>query len=157
VPVLTSAASLQLMADPDENDRLLVGNDVARNEKAYEGCGPALLCDPRRTPHRFIVLIFTCFLNFGSYFCYDNPAALQREIKTDMDVNNSEYLMLYSLYSWPNVVLCFIGGILIDRKLGVRWGGIVFAGFVMAGQVLFSMGAFVNAYWLMEVGRFVFG
>lgn len=145
------------MAQSDETKRLTEDDADEDHDQAWDGCGPARLCDPRRGPHRFIVLIFTCFLNFGSYFCYDNPAALQEEIMDDMDVTNSQYLLLYSLYSWPNVVLCFIGGILIDRKLGVRWGGIVFAGFVLLGQVLFAMGALTKAYWLMLVGRFVFG
>ncbi|XP_062521615.1 major facilitator superfamily domain-containing protein 1-like [Corticium candelabrum] len=150
------------MADLDERQPLVADRADEKtesdiDEQEWNGCGPAILCDPRRWPHRFIVLIFTCFLNFGSYFCYDNPAALQTEIQQDMGVSYSKYLLLYSLYSWPNVILCFIGGILIDRKLGLRWGGIVFAGFVLLGQILFALGALFNSYLLMEIGRFVFG
>ena len=33
----------------------------------------------------------------------------------------SSFMLLYSLYSWPNVFLCFIGGYLIDRVFGIRY------------------------------------
>lgn len=55
------------------------------------------------------------FLCAASYFCYDNPAALQDNFKRDLDLSTSQFVMLYSIYSWPNVVLCFVGGFLIDR------------------------------------------
>ena len=51
----------------------------------------------------------------GSYFCYDNPAALQDYFIKDMGLNTSQFVLLYSWYSWPNVILCFIGGFLMDR------------------------------------------
>ena len=41
----------------------------------------------------------------------------------------------YAWYSWPNVILCFFGGFLIDRVFGVRIGAIIFSLFVTAGQV----------------------
>jgi hypothetical protein len=31
------------------------------------GCGASLICDPRRSVHRYFVLIFICFLSFGEY------------------------------------------------------------------------------------------
>ena len=71
----------------------------------------------------------------GSYFCYDNPAALQKEIKRDMHVDTSSFMMLYSLYSWPNVIVCFFGGFLVDRVLGVRWGAIIFGLLLLVGHV----------------------
>ena len=38
----------------------------------------------------------------------------------DMNVPTQKYVLLYSLYSYPNVVLCFFGGFLLDRVFGVR-------------------------------------
>lgn len=58
----------------------------------------------------FLYLYFT-----GSYFCYDTPAALADNFKDDTHLNTSKFTLLYSIYSWPNVILCFIGGYLIDR------------------------------------------
>ena len=126
-------------------------------EVKIHGCGGTICCDPRRMVHRFIVLIPICFLSFGSYFCFDNPAALQKQITGDMNVTSTDYMLLYSLYSWPNVVLCFFGGFLIDSVFGIRLGTIIFSLFVGVGQIIFALGALLGHYWLMEAGRFVFG
>lgn len=37
-----------------------------------------------------------------------------------MDITTSQFMLMYSLYSWPNVIICFFGGYLIDRWLGIR-------------------------------------
>ncbi|XP_062608351.1 major facilitator superfamily domain-containing protein 1-like [Saccostrea cucullata] len=109
----------------------------------------------KSTPSNLILVM--CFLSFGSYFCYDNPAALQDTMIKALDISESTFMGFYSWYSWPNVILCFFGGFLIDRVFGVRMGAIIFSLFVTAGQVLFAAGALVNHVWLMNVGRFVFG
>ncbi|RXM31367.1 hypothetical protein EOD39_7090 [Acipenser ruthenus] len=116
------------MAEREECTGLLEGEDDSESspssskycssEKQLPAC-----CDPSRLLHRIVVLIFMCFLGFGSYFCYDNPAALQTQIVQDMDLNTSMFMQLYAWYSWPNVVLCFLGGFLLDRVFGIRTGG----------------------------------
>ncbi|KAJ8952492.1 hypothetical protein NQ318_003288 [Aromia moschata] len=116
-----------------------------------------IFCHPQGTGHRFIALIFMCFLGFGSYFCYDNPAALQDHIKKDLNMTVSQYTMLYSIYSWPNVVLCFIGGFLIDRVFGIRLGTNLYMTITLLGQIGFALGVYCNQYWLMIAGRFIFG
>ncbi|XP_060130424.1 major facilitator superfamily domain-containing protein 1 isoform X2 [Zootoca vivipara] len=146
------------MAAPVEEEQALLDEDSLPE---HDGC-PArkpmsALCDPQRVAHRMLVLSLMCFLGFGSYFCYDNPAALQTQVQKDMKVNTAEFMALYAWYSWPNVVLCFFGGFLIDRVFGIRWGTIIFSTFVCIGQVIFAVGAICNAFWLMEAGRFVFG
>lgn len=65
--------------------------------------------------------------------------------------------MLYSVYSWPNVILCFIGGFLIDRVFGIRWGTNIYTFIAMVGQILFAVGALVKDFWVMMLGRFLFG
>ncbi|XP_073215651.1 lysosomal dipeptide transporter MFSD1 isoform X5 [Lepidochelys kempii] len=143
------------MVEPGgEEERPLL--DSAQNDCPPRKALPPL-CDPRRLAHRLLVLALMCFLGFGSYFCYDNPAALQTQVQRDMKVNTATFMALYAWYSWPNVVLCFFGGFLIDRVFGIRLGTIIFSSFVCVGQVIFAMGALLNAFWLMEAGRFVFG
>lgn len=115
------------------------------------------ICNPRKAVHRYFVLIFMCFLGFGSYYCYDNPGALQKQIMSDMRVSTFDYSNLYAWYSWPNVILCFFGGFLIDRVFGIRLGAVIFSIFILVGQFVFALGATVNKFWLMEFGRFIFG
>ncbi|ELT99040.1 hypothetical protein CAPTEDRAFT_162862 [Capitella teleta] len=141
-----------LLGNSQEEDRLQ--DDV---EVELRGCGATAACDPMRPYHRYCVLFVMCFLSFGSYFCYDNPAALQDRIENDLKINTSEFMQLYSFYSWPNVVLCFFGGFLIDRVFGIRLGAIIFSTFVVVGQLLFAAGAYTGSLWLMCAGRFIFG
>jgi MFS family permease len=142
----------QAESDSGEETRLL---DSSVNVEAHSGS--CIACDPHRALHRYIVLIFISFLTFGSYFVYDNPAALQDVMMSDLRITTDKFTLFYSVYSWPNVILCFFGGFLIDRVFGVRWGAIIFCGLVTVGQIVFSLGALVNTYWLMNVGRFIFG
>lgn len=93
----------------------------------------------------------------GSYFCFDNPAALQDDFIKELDLNTTTFAWIYAIYSWPNVVLCFIGGYLIDRVFGIRLGTIIYLFILVVGQLLFATGGLLKAYWLMIVGRFVFG
>ncbi|XP_045131206.1 major facilitator superfamily domain-containing protein 1-like isoform X4 [Portunus trituberculatus] len=89
-------------------------NGSEDHEEEISGCGAQYCCNPNWGPFRFIALFFMCFLGFGSYFCFDTPGSLQDYIKDEMKVDTVAFASLYSLYSWPNVVLCFIGGFLID-------------------------------------------
>ena len=98
-----------------------------------------------------------CSLSFGSYFCFDNPAALHVEFLSDLNMSESRYMGLYAWYSWPNVVLSFAGGFLIDRVFGVRLGACIFSLFCICGQFVFSAGAFSDLVWLCYAGRFIFG
>lgn len=115
------------------------------------------ICNPRKSLHRYFVLIFMCFLGFGSYFCYDNPGAIQKQIISDMKVSTFDFSNLYALYSWPNVILCFFGGFLIDRVFGIRLGAIIFSFFILVGQFIFALGAVINKFWVMQFGRLIFG
>ena len=45
----------------------------------------------------------------------------------------------------------------MDSVFGIRWGTIIYMALTMIGQMIFAMGAFVDAFWLMMLGRFVFG
>lgn len=93
----------------------------------------------------------------GSYFCYDNPAALQDNFERDLDLSTRNFVLLYSIYSWPNVIFCFIGGFLLDSVFGIRLGTMIYMILTMVGQLIFATGATLNAFWLMMLGRLVFG
>jgi MFS family permease len=89
---------------------------------------------------RFSILACACFITLGDYFCYDVPGALgneavQKHFKTDALM----YELLYSLYSWPNTVLAFLGGVLVDRLLGVRCGALLFTAIVSVAQLLLAV------------------
>jgi MFS family permease len=72
----------------------------------------------------------------------------------------SQFSWLYSAYSWPNVILPLLGGIMSDR-LGLRFGNLIFAGLVLAGQCVFALGMTLpgtSTKWaVMIAGRVFFG
>lgn len=53
--------------------------------------------------------------------------------------------------------LAAVGGILIDKWLGVARGAALFCAFILVGQVLFGIGGYYDLIWLMNAGRFIFG
>lgn len=66
-------ASIEIPATPN-------GHEVVVVEETDFSCSTFLPCDPTRWMHRFLLLFLMCSLSFGSYYVYDNPAALQRTI-----------------------------------------------------------------------------
>lgn len=142
---------------PATGSRILRQSDDDELSQGRTGCGTSACCNPSSALHRFMALILMCLVGFGSYFCYDNPGALQDKFKSDLDLSTSQFVWLYSIYSWPNVILCFIGGFLIDRVFGIRLGTIIYMFILLIGQLIFATGGLINQFWLMILGRFLFG
>ena len=78
-------------------------------------------------------------------------------IEDAMSIGTSQFTSLYAFYSWPNVIMCFFGGLLIDKVLGIRLGSILFLVLLVIGQTFFALGAFTGHFWLMQLGRFIYG
>jgi len=128
----------------------------------------------RDTWWRFLFLGLCCTILFGSYYCYDNPAPVEKKIKapvkyrtdkgdeTGMAMSDVQYQLLYSLYSFPNIIIPLFGGYFIDR-LGKRKGIVIFASIVAVGQFFFAVSAHAVrsstgfGQFLALMGRFVFG
>ena len=56
----------------------------------------------------------------GSYFCYDNPAVMETTLEDPpYNLKPSQYSLLYSVYSIPNMVLPLFGGVFLD-KIGIK-------------------------------------
>ena len=82
------------------------------------------------------------------------PPSLPSQV---MKVDNTKYTILYSIYSWPNVILSIFGGFLLDRVFGIRIGTVIFSALICIGQFVFALGGIVDKFWVMIVGRFIFG
>uniref|UniRef100_A0A0K2UWK7 Lysosomal dipeptide transporter MFSD1 n=1 Tax=Lepeophtheirus salmonis TaxID=72036 RepID=A0A0K2UWK7_LEPSM len=155
-PLLSSATN----DTPPFYDSTVASNpshNIRDDELELEGCAGSCCCHPTALCHRLIALALMCFLGFGSYFCYDNPGALQNEIRSTMGINTYKFAELYAWYSWPNTILPIIGGYLMDRIFGIRFATILFAVFIVLGQTILAVGAFTGNFPLMQFGRFVFG
>jgi len=104
-------------------------------------------------------LFFICWLTFGSYWVYDTPGAIAVQLQKwfGNGYTPEMNLTLYSVYSYPNVILAFFGGFIIDKVTGVRVGTAIFCGLVFLGQLVFSIAVQFKIYWLAVLGRFIFG
>mmetsp|Transcript_25703 Transcript_25703/g.41444 ORF Transcript_25703/g.41444 Transcript_25703/m.41444 type:complete len:542 (-) Transcript_25703:1319-2944(-) len=112
-----------------------------------------------------IILICLCLLTFGSYFSYDLPGALTDDFRDTLaEGNAANQGLFYSLYSLPNTVQPFFGGILIDRVLGLRRGVVICCSLIACGNMIVAVAA-TNSAWsgtstafIMALsGRFLFG
>lgn len=131
--------------------------------------------------HRYSVLVCTCLLTFGSYYCFDMPSVLESQITyaiieegvakdassgggTDGcgdDKGPFYYNLFYTVYAWCNMAMSLVAGVLVDR-----WGLIpcafLFITLCAVGQILYAIGPLTslsptNMYVVMFAGRFIFG
>ena len=97
-----------------------------------------------------------CFFISGAYYSFDNPAELENVLEKKFQISMTEYSLLYSLYSLPNTIIPFLGGIFIDSA-GYYAGLIISSVIVTIGQTIIAVGGYQGSFHLMLVGRFIFG
>ncbi|GBG31455.1 Major facilitator superfamily domain-containing protein 1 [Hondaea fermentalgiana] len=114
---------------------------------------------------RVLVLVCCCLLSLGSYYCFDLPGALPDDFRKILAENDpGKQGLFYSMYSLPNTVQPFVGGIVIDKVLGLRLGATICCSLVAIGCAIVAFAASVPAWsgastaFIVGVsGRFVFG
>src|SRR5512137_1670089 len=93
---------------------------------------PALPPPPRA--YRWLVLIFISLAMFGNYYVYDciGPLApvLSKEGFSDASIG-----LLQAIYSFPNIVMVLIGGMIIDR-IGTKRSTMLFGVICFAGAAV---------------------
>jgi len=108
---------------------------------------------PTRKLYRFTVLFFVSLLPFGSYFAYDSIGALAPILLDKMGITHTQIGLLYSFYSWPNVVFVFFAGVLLD-KIGTRKASVIFSSMIVLGAAIVAA---APTFPVMLVGRIIFG
>lgn len=108
---------------------------------------------------RILALALISIMGFGCTFCFDSPAALQTDLKAALNLTQTQFMGLYTAYSAPNIVMCVIGGFLVDVVLGRRIAAILFTFLVLAGQGLLAFGVSLgpDQIWMLYIARFVYG
>ena len=105
---------------------------------------------------QFLFFTLSPLLYFSSY---DIPSALHQQLQDYMPPSSSyetNFNLLYTVYSIPNVILPLFGGTFVDRH-GAPLCLTVFAATVCAGAILLSIGVANKSWEVMYLGRFVFG
>lgn len=94
------------------------------------------LSDPIPGAYRWIVLVTTGLMLFGSYFAYDSISAISQLLIEQEGYTATQVGLVDSLYSWPNILgAVLVAGILVD-KFGTRAMSVIFSGLVVLGAVV---------------------
>ena len=118
----------------------------------HTGC-----CHPSHWTYRYTMLLMLCYTYLATFYCTESPGGLEDIIIKVMEVDAEKYDLLFSVSFWPNVVLCLVGGVAVDRLLGLRLGCILVTLTAALGQFIWALGAFVDQFWVMLVGRLFIG
>jgi len=102
---------------------------------------------------RWIVWLFISLSMFGNYYIYDSISPLADLLKTQLGFSDANIGLLNAIYSFPNIIMVLIGGIIIDR-IGTRKAVFIFTGLVTLGSLLTALkGELI----IMAAGRLLFG
>lgn len=95
--------------------------------------GPAL---------RWIILILISMVIAGNYYVYDVMSSIKSVMQAELGINNTQFGLFVSLYSFPNtfLLMAVLGGIILD-KWGIRKTGFLFVLFCTLGAILTAIGS----------------
>ena len=105
---------------------------------------------------RWLALALISIYVSGSYWCIHNPSVLETSIMETFDVSKTKYSELFASYSIANLIVPLFGGILID-KLGYAKGLMSATFLTMVGQTMIAFGVMFRQFWMMVIGRVMFG
>jgi MFS family permease len=102
---------------------------------------------------RWTVLLVISLAMMGNYYVYDSISPLADMLKKQLGYSDTAIGTLNAIYSFPNLFMVLVGGIIIDR-IGTRRASILFSFLVMIGSVITCLkGNLV----VMATGRLIFG
>lgn len=102
---------------------------------------------------RWTVLLLISFGMFGNYYIYDSISPLADLLKTQLGFSDSNIGLLNAIYSFPNIIMVLIGGLIIDR-IGTRTSVMFFTSLIMLGAIITAVTGNII---VMSIGRLIFG
>ena len=80
---------------------------------------PAADQSPPPAWYRWMVLVVISLAMFGNYYVYDAISPIADLLKSQLGFSDRNIGTLNAIYSFPNIIMVLIGGIIIDR-IGVK-------------------------------------
>ena len=102
---------------------------------------------------RWTALLLVSLGMMGNYYIYDSISPLADLLKSQLGFSDSNIGLLNAIYSFPNIIMVLVGGIIIDR-IGTRTSVVIFTFLIMLGSIITALTG--NIY-VMSAGRLVFG
>jgi MFS family permease len=100
-----------------------------------------------------MVLLLISLAMFGNYYIYDSISPLADLLKSQLGFSDFEIGLLNGIYSFPNIIMVLIGGIIIDR-IGTRKSVFMFTVLIMLGALVTAV---KGSIYTMAAGRLIFG
>ncbi len=102
---------------------------------------------------RWAVLVALSVAMFGNYYAYDAIGPVADSLQRMLGFSDTQIGTLNAIYSFPNIVMVLVGGIIVDR-FGTRVATLIFT-------IICAFGAFLTAisplFPVMATGRLIFG
>jgi MFS family permease len=119
---------------------------------------PPITPAPELRPHppasvRWSVLVLISVAMFGNYYAYDSIGPLADKLQELLGFTDTQIGTLNAIYSFPNIVMVLIGGILVDR-FGTRRSTLYFTLVCLFGAILTAASPHFP---VMAAGRLLFG
>jgi MFS family permease len=102
---------------------------------------------------RWTVLIAISIAMLGNYYVYDSIGPLADSLQRLLGFTDTQLGTLNAIYSFPNIIMVLVGGIVVDR-IGTRLATVIFAGVCLLGAALTAVSP---SFTVMAIGRLVFG
>jgi MFS family permease len=108
---------------------------------------------PPPTWYRWSVLVVISLAMFGNYYVYDAVSPIADLLKSQLNFSDKNIGTLNAIYSFPNIIMVLIGGIVIDR-IGVKRATMLFGILCWIGAIITVS---TSNFYVMAAGRLVFG
>lgn len=102
---------------------------------------------------RWTALLLISLAMMGNYYIYDSISPLADLLKAQLGFSDSNIGLLNAIYSFPNIVMVLVGGLLIDR-IGTKTSVIIFTALITIGSIVTAI---TGNIWMMSAGRLIFG
>lgn len=102
---------------------------------------------------RWMALMLVSLGMFGNYYIYDSISPLADLLKFQLGFSDSNIGLLNAIYSFPNIIMVLVGGLIIDR-IGTRSSVVIFTALILLGAIVTAL---TGNLWLMVSGRLLFG
>jgi MFS family permease len=102
---------------------------------------------------RWAVLVAISVAMFGNYYAYDSIGPVADSLQRLLGFSDTQIGTLNAIYSFPNIVMVLVGGVIVDR-FGTRLSTLIFAIICTIGAVLTAISPLFP---VMAAGRLVFG
>ena len=105
---------------------------------------------------KYIMLILSCILIAANYFAFSTTMLLQKAIIVHFNLSQEEYVILYAMYSIPNIILVLLFGLLVDY-IGHKSAHLFIGFLIPTSQLIAYISITINNYPLALLSRLLLG